>query len=170
MVLRLICLFNRFFMNEKKFLSSLTIVIDSREQNPYSFEGYKTTVQGLPIGDYGLLNCPDIAIERKSVDDLAGSLTRGRDRFKRELQKGAIIPYFCVVIEASVSDLINGKYRSKAVPQSIVQSLLSFSVKYRLPIFFAESREHGEMITLSLIIKYARMIFKKYNGIVSTVN
>jgi len=157
-------------MNEKKFLSDLTIVIDSREQRPYLFEGHNTTVQGLPIGDYGLLNCQDIAIERKSVDDLAGTLTNGRDRFKRELQKGAVIPYFSLVIEASVSDLINGKYRSKALPQSIVQSLLSFSVKYRLPIFFAESRQHGEMITLSLLLKYSRMIYQKYQGMVAGVN
>ena len=157
-------------INEKEFLNSLVIVVDSREKKPYRFDGHKTTVQGLPIGDYGLLNCQDIAIERKSVDDLAGSLTRGRDRFERELQKGAIIPYFSLVIEASVSDLINGKYRSKAVPQSIVQSLLSFSVKYRLPIFFAKSREHGELITLSLLLKYSRMIYQKYHALQKGVN
>ena len=154
-------------MNEKKFLSDLTIVIDSREQRPYSFEGHNTTVQGLPIGDYSLLNCPDIAIERKSVDDLAGSLTRGRDRFKRELQKGAVIPYFALVVEASLNDLANGKYISDASANSIVQSLLSFSVKYRLPIFFAESRQHGEMITLSLLLKYSRIIYQKYQGMVT---
>tara|TARA_B100000315_G_C14545335_1_gene572951 strand:+ start:198 stop:671 length:474 start_codon:yes stop_codon:yes gene_type:complete len=157
-------------MNEKKFLSDLTVVIDSREQRPYPFNGYKTIVQGLPIGDYGLLNCRDIAIERKSINDLIGSLTKGRERFERELQKSAIIPYFSLVIEGSLNDLLRGKYISDALPKSIVQSLLSFSVKYRLPIFFAESREHGEMITLSLLLKYARMIYQKYQGLVKGVN
>ena len=108
------------------------------------------------------MNCPDIAIERKSIDDLIGSLTKGRDRFEKELQKGSRIPYFALVIEASLSDLANGKYQSSTLPKSAIQSLLSWSVKYRLPVFFAESREYAEKITLSLLLKYARSIFQKY--------
>tara|TARA_B100000315_G_C14419373_1_gene514813 strand:- start:48 stop:515 length:468 start_codon:yes stop_codon:yes gene_type:complete len=150
-------------MNEKKFLSDLTIVIDSREQRPYSFPGCKTTVQGLPIGDYGLLNCPDVAIERKSIDDLIVSLTKGRDRFKKELQKGSQLPYFGLVIESSLSDLDNGRYGSAMLPKSAVQTLLSWSVKYGTHVFFCETREYAEKVTLSLLLKYARQFYQKFN-------
>jgi ERCC4-type nuclease len=149
-------------MTEENFLSGLTIVVDSREQYPYLFESHKTIVQGLPIGDYGLLNFSDIAIERKSVDDLIGSLTKGRDRFEKELQKGSQIPYFALVIEASLSDLASGQYRSNVLPKSIVQSLLSWSVKYNTRVFFAGSREFSERVTLSLLLKYGRMVYQKY--------
>ncbi|MBI5184760.1 MAG: hypothetical protein HZA01_03430, partial [Nitrospinae bacterium] len=45
-------------------------LVDSREQLPYSFPGHRTVVEKLDVGDYGLAGCPEIAIERKSVDDL----------------------------------------------------------------------------------------------------
>ncbi len=150
-------------MTEKEFLKNLVIQIDSREQLPYSFDGYKTVVQKLDVGDYSLLHCPEIAIERKSLEDLIGSLTKGRERFEREIQRGANFRYFALVIEASLSDLANGTYRSQIVPASIIQSLLSWSVKYRTPIFFCESRQFAEKVTLSLLLKYARLFYQKYS-------
>lgn len=152
-------------MSEKEFLNHLIIQIDSREQLFYLFTGYKTITKALPIGDYGLLNCQDIAIERKSVDDLIGSLTSGRERFERELQKGSMIPYFALVIEASLSDLANGKYQSHMLPKSAIQTLLSWSVKYGTHIFFCETREYAEKVTLSLLLKYGRAIYQKYNSL-----
>ena len=149
-------------MTEKEFLENLTLTIDSREQQPYSFTDHKTIIQSLPIGDYGLFNCPDIAVERKSIDDLIGSLTSGRERFEKELQKGSQLPYFSLVIEASLSDLANGKYQSQMLPKSAVQSLLSWSVKYGVHIFFCENREYAEKVTLSLLLKHARQFYQKF--------
>lgn len=131
-------------MTEQQFSSRLTIIVDSREQCPYLFTGHSTVVKGLSIGDYGLLNCPDIAIERKSINDLIGSLSKGRERFEKELRKGAQLPYFALVIEASLSDLANGRYVSNMLPKSVVQTLLSWSLKYGTHIFFCENREYAE--------------------------
>lgn len=150
-------------MTEQDFLNNLTFVIDSREQLPYSFNGYKTVVQNLPIADYGLLNCPDCLVERKSIDDLIGSLTKGRDRFERELRKGSMAPYFALVIEASLSDLVNGKYQSQMLPKSAIQTLLSWSVKYNTHIFFCDNRQYAEKVTLSLLLKYGRIFYQKYH-------
>ena len=150
-------------MTENEFLNNLTLIVDSREQTPYLFSGYKTEISGLSIGDYSLKNCEtEISVERKSVNDLIGSLTKGRDRFERELQKGAQLPYFAMVIEATLSDLSNSRYKSKALPKSIIQSLLSWSVKYNTHVFFCDSREYAEKVTLSLLLKYARMFYQKY--------
>lgn len=64
----------------------MKIVIDSREQCPFTFGGYDCgVVRGaLATGDYSLAHLEhQIAIERKSLDDLLGCLTSGRERFAR---------------------------------------------------------------------------------------
>lgn len=79
----------------------------------------------------------------------------------REQRKGSQIPYLAIVIEASLSDLANGRYQSAMLPKSAVQSLLSWSVKYGTHIFFCDNREYAEKITLSLLLKWGRMIYRK---------
>lgn len=143
----------------------MRILIDTREQLPYQFET-PSEVGTVPVGDYsvaGLEGC--ISVERKSLDDLVSCLTAGRERFERELHKGRALEYFCLVIEASLSDLINGRYRSDMNPKSAIQSLLAFSVRYRLPVFFCENRKYGARITESLLLKYGREIEKRHKAI-----
>ncbi len=142
----------------------MKIKIDSREQKPYKFENSETGA--LNIGDYSICGLEDcIAIERKELNDLIGCLTTGRDRFKKELHKGKALEYFALVVEASLSDLVNGHYRSQMGPKSAVQSLLAFSIRYRLPIFFCENREYAQRVTESLLCKYAREVEKKVEAI-----
>ena len=122
----------------------MKILIDTREQNPYRFET-PSEVGTIPVGDYSLVGFENnISIERKELNDLIGCLTKGRERFERELFKGKALDYFALVVEDSLTDLVNGDYRSRMNPKSAIQSLLAFSVRYRLPVFFAESREYGQ--------------------------
>lgn len=145
-------------------LMAVIIKVDSREQRPYEFEN--SEVGTIPIGDYSICGLENhIAIERKELNDLIGCLTIGRERFEKELHKARALDYFALVIEASLSDLVNGRFRSKMGPKSAVQSLLAFSIRYRLPIFFCESRKYGARVTESLLVKYAREIEKKYSHI-----
>ena len=139
----------------------MRIVVDSREQLPYELQT-PTETRALPVGDYSLIGGEHlIAIERKTIDDLIGCLTSDRERFERELYRGKSLDYFCLVVEASLSDLVNGNYRSQMNPKSAIQSLLAFSVRYRLPVFFCESREYGQRVTESLLLKYARELEEK---------
>lgn len=140
------------------------IKIDSREQKPYQFEN--SEVGTLGVGDYSICGLEDhIAMERKSLDDLIGCLTKGRERFERELSKSRGLEYFALIVEASLSDLANGQYRSQMGPKSAIQSLLAFSIRWRLPIFFCENRKYGQRVTESLLMKYAREIEKKFEHI-----
>ena len=137
----------------------MKLIIDSREQLPYEMEA---EVSALDVGDYSLAGVGDaVAIERKSIDDLVGCLAQDRERFEKCLQRGKGLDYFALVVEASLSDLLNGNYYSKMHPNAAVQSLLAFSVRYRLPVFFAENRELGQLVTESLLEKYARMVRKR---------
>ena len=134
----------------------MKILIDSREQKPYEFST-PTETATLRTGDYSILGATHlVAVERKTADDLIGSLTRHRDRFERELHRGMALSYFCLVIESSLMDLTNGHYTSRMNPKAAIQTLLTFSVRYGLPIFFAGNRSYGQRLTESLLLKFAR--------------
>jgi ERCC4-type nuclease len=140
------------------------IKIDSREQKPYQFKTPFETGT-LPTGDYSLSGLENyIAIERKNIDDLIGCLTGDRERFEKELFRAKALDYFALVIECNLSDLVNGRYESKMLPKSAIQSLLAFSVRYKLPIFFCENREYSQRVTESLLCKFAREIEKKFKA------
>jgi DNA excision repair protein ERCC-4 len=143
----------------------MKILTDTREQQPYRFET-PSEIGTVPVGDYSIFGLENhIAVERKELNDLIGCLTTGRERFEKELHKGRALDYFALVIEASLSDLANGHYRSQMGPKSAIQSLLAFSIRYRLPIFFCENRKYGQRVTESLLCKYAREIEKKFKEI-----
>lgn len=143
----------------------MIILTDSREQAPYLFTGYdvETQLMSLPVGDYSLPGFTDrVSIERKSLGDLIGCLTTGRDRFERELARGRVYDFFAVVVEASLADVYNGKYQSAIAPQSALQSLVAFQVRYRVPFVWAGNRASGELMTHSFLAKYLREIGERY--------
>lgn len=96
------------------------IVIDRRERKPYSFanvprrhgepnhpQEVKTVTRTLTTGDYSIVGLEDeIAVERKSPQDLFGTLGQHRARFEREIQRLNQMRYAAVVIEADWSDLM----------------------------------------------------------------
>lgn len=143
----------------------MIIKTDSREQLPYTFKT-PSEVGTLPTGDYSLSGLEDsISIERKTLDDLIGCLTTGRERFERELFRSRALDYFSLIVEGSLSDIANGRYKSNMLPKAAVQSLVAFSVRYRLPIFFCENRQYAQRLTESLLLKYACEVEKKYKAL-----
>lgn len=106
--------------SQKPLPAPFLILIDSREQHPYQFQGLisdarqgrrpitvRQEVRGLPTGDYSLEGCEaQIAVERKSAADLFHTLGQGRDRFERELVRLADLPVAAVVVEAEWSEIL----------------------------------------------------------------
>lgn len=66
-----------------------------------------------------------MAVERKSLSDLVACLGRERERFERELMRGAALDAFCVVCEGSWLELARGEYRSQLKPHAACQSVLA---------------------------------------------
>lgn len=154
-------------MTESEFLYNLIFIQDSREQLPYTFPGRKVEVQALAVGDYsikGLHESPcEVSVERKSLSDLAGTLSTGRDRFQKELEKARnTCRCFHLVIEGSLDDILQGKHGTQMNPGAIIQSLVCYSIRYGIPIWFAHNRQYAEMITLSILEKAAREHFKRF--------
>jgi DNA excision repair protein ERCC-4 len=129
---------------------------------PFSFKGYEAAPQpaALPVGDYSLPGFEDrVSIERKSLDDLVGCLMgSNRERFERELVKARYYDLFSVVVEAPLSSVSNGRYRSEMKAQSAMQSIIAFQVRYRLSIVWAGNRAGAEYVTYWLLSKYLREI------------
>ena len=143
-------------------MDNITVVIDTREKNAYSFT-MPSEIGTLSTGDYSLVGAEHlIAVERKELGDLINCLTHDRERFEKELYRSMALERFYLVIEAPLSDLANGNYRSQMTPKSCVQSLLAFMVRYNLNVIFAENRTYGARVTESLLCKYATELEKKH--------
>jgi hypothetical protein len=96
------------------------VVADTREQLPFGFQGMLCdakdgggpltvpVVRGtLKSGDYSLKGFESrVAVERKSVADLFGTLGQGRDRFERELGRLAEMEYAAVVVEGDWREIL----------------------------------------------------------------
>lgn len=99
------------------------ILIDTREQNPLRFSNSKT--MKLSCGDYGTSGelYADVFIERKSLSDLAGTLSGGKSRFLSEIQRSKELGYYLIVLVEDtflnaielkptngIKRVVNGKY------------------------------------------------------------
>ena len=149
----------------------MTILVDTREQRPFTFEHERYDVQIQPgtlsVGDYSLAGLQDkVAVERKSLPDLVGCLGRERERFERELQRGAALDAFAVVVEAAWADLAGGNFRSQLNPHAACQSVLAFMARYRVPFLFAGSRAAAEYAAWGLLHQYLASARKRWASIV----
>lgn len=147
----------------------MKLVVDSREQSPFPFTGYDCEIVpgSLTTGDYSLAGLEGhIAIERKSLADLIGCLTSGRERFERELARGRGMSVFAVVVESSWEDLAAGRYRSRMEPAAAVASVLSMSMRYRVSFHFCGSRGQAEAVTFHLLRLYLQSAEKRLRALV----
>ena len=133
----------------------LVVAIDTREQKPYCFP--RSEVKTLASGDYSIVGLEDrVAVERKTKPDAYSSLGQGRARFERELQRLARFDYAAVVIETSLPDFLRAPAFSRMNPRAAARSLIAWSVKYRVCVFFAGDRRHGNALTRQLLEKFWR--------------
>lgn len=137
----------------------MKIIIDNREQLPFTFERFTGVVieRGtLPTGDYSLPGHESrIACERKEVSDLIACLQGGnRERFERELARGSCMVHFAVLVEATLEDIGHGRYRSNMKPKAALQSIFAFMIRYRVPFLFCGNRNGAEYVCHSLLSKF----------------
>ncbi len=149
------------------------ILVDTREQLPYLFERFpnwigSTIRQGLPTADYSIVGYESvIAVERKTLVDIVGSLMSGRERFLREMERLSEFKYKCLCIEATREEL-KSPYRFasnvKAHPNGIIGSLDALSVKYQIPVHYGCNRELTEEYVSSFLSKCHAYEWLEENG------
>ncbi len=134
---------------------------------------------GLPVervkletGDYSLPGLTDlVTIERKSLGDLIGTLfgtgidSNGnarpeQERFRAELDRMRTINarggYARIVVEASLVDVYERRYRSRRVtPVSVVNMMHSIDVDYGVPTLWAGNRDGAQLLVGTVLMRIA---------------
>lgn len=138
---------------------SLTVIADTREQTPWTFEcapSFKVVRRKLDTGDYSIDGLEHrVCIERKSIDDWIGTVLRDRQRFYRELDRMRAFDFRCVIIEAGVREIMAGSYRSNASPASVMGFVAEVAVAQSVPVYLAGSRPEAQELA-AVLLKAAR--------------
>jgi ERCC4-type nuclease len=125
-------------------LAELEIVVDAHERYAYRFAGQqvRTVTRALPCGDYAVTFDGNLvaSVERKSLSDLASSLTSGRLRFA--LAELAALPRAAVVVEDRYSQVFS---LERVRPAVVADGLAELQVRWpSVPIVFCENRKLAE--------------------------
>jgi len=139
------------------------VAIDTREQQPYKYRD--SVAATLRSGDYSILGHEaDVGVERKTKEDAYGSLSSNegrRERFEDEFGRLGAIRYGALVVEASLPDFLVAPEHSQMNPVAAVASLVAWSVRYRVPVWFAGDRRHAAALTYNILGKYHRMVTER---------
>ena len=134
----------------------MIIVVDSREKDEYTFGDIVTIKQKLDAGDYSVAGLEDrIAIERKNIDDFVGTVIYHQHRFHEELVLLSHMDFSAIIVEASLKDILDHRYKSGVLPISVIGATVAIMVEYRIPIIFCGNRQLACHMTQSILQRYA---------------
>jgi DNA excision repair protein ERCC-4 len=158
-----------------EFVFPARILVDTREQAPYSFRGLfadaadgctaaglrlpllvPTARVALPAGDYAVEGFQTrCAVERKSLADLYSTLSQGRDRFRREVERLSGMEFAAVVVEASLARILSDPPpHSDMRPRAVVRTMISWAVRYGVHFLTCEDRGLAEIMTFRLLQRH----------------
>lgn len=135
----------------------MIIIIDTKEQYPYEFKGYKTITKHLVTGDYSIHGFENtgIIIERKSAGDFLLCCGKERDRFMNELDRMAPFERKFLVIESKFSYLANGDYGfTRIYASSVLGTVAKIATQYNIHPLFVDNHKMGEILVTYLFKQY----------------
>src|SRR3990172_636805 len=135
----------------------MTIIVDTREQQPYDFSGHKVINQALAVGDYSLsgFEKDGCIVERKSLSDFIGSITTGREQFMSRLCRMAEYERSWLILEASASRIDRGQFSySKVNPNSIFGTIYKIESEIGVSVILADTYRLGQAACLGLLYQY----------------
>ncbi len=149
------------------------IVIDTREQRPYTFSRFGNWISGtvlraLDTGDYSIAGMEHLVrIERKTLNDLVRSLMADRARFLREMERLAEFPHKVLLVEASLSE-VKSPYtfhtEIKAHPNGVAGSIAAIAARHGISVWFGDSRDLAEEMVASYLSKLHAYEWLEANG------
>lgn len=121
-------------------LADLQFVVDTRERYAWKFTQQQVTTvkEALSVGDYAAKVDGEVVavVERKSLEDLATSLTSGKLRYRLEALAG--VPRAVVLVEDRYSSIFKLKH---VRPATVADMLAECQIRYpQVPIIWAENR------------------------------
>ncbi len=138
------------------------IIIDTREQEPWTFANLPSEPGTLDSGDYSIRGLEHVvALERKSLPDLLTCCGSERERFVRELIRLRAYPYRAVVCECTLADLEEGDWRSRLLPTQVLGSVASWQARY-VPFVFAGNHDAAGRWAERYLFQVARLVTEMY--------
>ena len=128
-----------------KLIPKPVIIVDSREQTPYEFAGFKNWIGGitrckLDFGDYSVVGMESlIRLERKSLSDLITTLMQNRERFFKECKGLARFRHAAILVEATYEDVksyYDESLCTSAHPNAVSGSLDALEARYGIPVIY----------------------------------
>ena len=153
------------------------IIQDTAEQLPFPFQQIvmggqqviiKRVRQHLRTGDYSIIGLEDrLCIERKSPDDLVGSVCGGHVRLEAEhcrmqemIRAGG---FACLVCEGSYSEIddrLRMEGRDKAA-DTLLGCVASWPAKFGTPWYFCGDRRRAEIVTFRILYRMWRKLVEE---------
>ena len=145
----------------------MNIIIDTREQQPYLFEGKgcKLTHRKLDTGDYSFEGCGNaICVDRKkSLTEIANNLGRDYKRFRKELIRMQEFDRRIFLFEFDEADLLNYpdnvdippwiKKKIRVKGPALLKKLDTLKEQYDLEYVFAGTREAAEYFVYETLLE-----------------
>ena len=143
--------------------NNFTIIIDTREQQPWTFQEYTTAHQKLDTGDYSIQGLEHIiCVERKkSVSEFANNIVESR--FKDVVMRMSQFKYSFLLLEFDLDDVLKYPIGStvpkkmwdkvKISPAFLVKNIIDLQLQHNIQVYFCGSPSNAE--------KLASYIFKK---------
>lgn len=134
-----------------------TVLVDTREQNPFSFARFRDWFGGverrtLALGDYTLEGLEELCcVERKDLADLVHSFSVDRRSFVKRLRQMSRVPHRLLVVTAPLSQVKSRYPHSGVNPNQITQSLVATLAGLQVPFLCVDIHELGEEIVASFL-------------------
>ena len=139
-----------------------TIIIDTREQQPWSFDHYSKANIKLDAGDYSIQGLQHLlGIERKkSVNEIANNITE--PRFKDAIARLAELKYSFLLLEFDIENILNYPIGSnlpkrlwdkvKISPSFLMKHVLDWQLVHNINVIFCGDSSSAER-TAEMILK-----------------
>jgi ERCC4-type nuclease len=151
-------------------MNNFTIVIDTREQQPWFVDEEHVVAKKLNTGDYSIEGLEDIlAIERKkSIAEIANNITESR--FIDVLKRMNNFKYKFMLLEFDLEDVYNFPVGStipkkiwnklKISPKYLLKFLTEIQLDYGIHIIYCGCASNAEKMAYSIM----KRINNKYGG------
>lgn len=143
----------------------INVIIDSREKVPIRFPDHiNVSVSKLEYGDYIISEFKRLSIEKKTINDLCGTISMGYDRFRRELDRAKQDKgYIVILCDSKFSDFKSIEYlphtkKIKATYDFLSKRLRDLHEEFdNFQLCFCEGRKHAAKVA-EFILKIGKKI------------
>lgn len=126
------------------------LVVDTREQTPLVFSHCEAVRGTLQSGDYSAKGIEEsFCVERKTVADLAGSLTRERARFMREMHRLRGFANAYLLIVGRDIELASLVAQGRANVAQINHSLMAIEARYGVHVVWVDTPDEAALLVES---------------------